>query len=115
MIRKPEECLEEIRKEMRGGPGSVKIRNFVSKEELYGKGRLFSQTTLEPGCGIGVHEHNGEAEIFFIEEGEAVYNDNGAEVVVKPGDVTICRSGESHGIINKSDKVCKFIALIVFE
>ena len=115
MIRKPEECLEEIRNAMRGGPGSVKIKNLVSKEELYNKGRLFGQTTLEPGCGIGVHEHNGEAEIFFIEEGEAVYNDNGTEVTVKPGDVAICRSGESHGIVNNSDKVCRFIALIISE
>ena len=115
MIRKPEHCLSEERKEMRGGNGIVKIRNFVSKDELFGKGRLFAETTLEPGCSIGVHEHIGESEIFYIEEGEAIYTDDNEEIIVKEGDVAICPPNHSHGIANKSDRPCKFVALIILE
>lgn len=115
MVRKSEQCIEEIKVAMRGGPGSVIVKAIAAKDELCSKGRLFNQNTLEPGCGIGIHDHYCETEIYFIEEGEAVYNDNGTEITVAPGDVAICRSGESHGIINKSDKPCKLISLILFE
>ncbi len=115
MIRKPEHCLTEERKGMCGGSGVVKVRNFVSNDELLGNGRLFAETTLDPGCSVGVHEHVGDSEIYYILEGEAVYTDDNEEVTVKAGDIAICRPNHSHGIANKSDHPCKFIALILFE
>ena len=115
MIRRNEECTVETRDAMRNGPGSVKITNIADKAELLNKSRMFGEIVLEPNCGIGLHEHKNESEIFYITEGEAIYNDNGTENPVKAGDVTICPSGESHAITNVSDKVCRLIALIVLE
>ena len=115
MIRKANECPVEHREQMRGGPGTVHITNFVNKEELYNKGRLFGKITLEPGCGIGFHIHENEEEIFNIIKGTAVYNDNGTEVTVTAGDVTICGAGTGHGITNKSDETVELTALIVLK
>lgn len=115
MIRRKEECTTEIREHMREGDGSVLLTNFIAgPEELNGKGRLFSKITLEPGCSIGYHLHDTDAELFYILRGTAEYNDNGTIRTVSAGDVTICPTGESHGIANRSDETVELVAVIVY-
>jgi len=113
MIRKSNEMKQEARVNMRGGDGTVKITNYVTKEEMHGKDRLFAEILLEAGCGIGLHTHEGESEIFCIQTGKAIYNDNGTEYEVEAGDVMICAPGESHSIRNPFDKPAYVTALIV--
>ena len=115
MIKKGNELGVSLREHMRGGDGTVKITDFASKEELYDKARLFGEITLEPGCGIGVHTHEGESELFFLTCGKAIYNDNGTEIEVSAGDVTICKAGEAHGIRNPFGETAKLVALIVLQ
>ena len=57
-------------------------------EEMYNKGRVFNHLFLEPGCEIGWHIHHGDGETYYILKGVGVYNDDGTEVTVGPGDVT---------------------------
>ena len=87
MIIKDSERSTKVRVAMREGPGQVIIKDVCSKEDLYEKGRLYAQMVLEKDCGIGVHEHEGEKEIFVINEGSAIYNDDGQEYEVHVGDV----------------------------
>ena len=63
---------------------------------------------------MGNHKHNGEIEIYYILEGEGMYNDNGVEAPVKAGDVTVCNDGESHGLLNTGSTDLKMVALILF-
>lgn len=115
MIRKSSECQIEYREHMRDGDGTVQLTNFITgPEELNGKGRLFSRITLNPGCSIGYHVHEGDAELFYILKGTAEYNDNGTVKQVTAGDVTICPDGEGHGIANRTDEVVELIAVIVY-
>lgn len=116
MIRRKEECQVEHTEHARGGDGTLIATHLINgPEDLNGKGRLFNHGILEPGCGIGYHEHDGDAELYYILKGTAEYNDNGVIRTVSAGDVTICPSGEGHGLANKSDEVVEFIALIVYE
>ncbi|MBR2259649.1 MAG: cupin domain-containing protein [Blautia sp.] len=115
MIRRAENCMVEYREKMRDGNGTVKLTGFIAgPEELNGKGRLFSKITLEPGCSIGYHIHDKDAELFYILSGTASYNDNGEIVTVKAGDVTICPTGQGHGIANETEEVVELIAVIVY-
>ena len=115
MIRRSEECKVEFREKMRDGNGTVKLTGFISgPEELNDKGRLFSKITLEPGCSIGYHIHDKDAELFYILSGTATYNDNGTPVTVKAGDVTICPTGSGHGIANETQELVELIAVIVY-
>ena len=99
MIRKAEELSVAYNEHMRGGDGTVIVRKFIrGPEDLCGKGRLFANITLNPGCGIGFHVHEGESELFYI---------------MKGGDVTICPPGTGHGITNRTDEVVEVIAVIV--
>ncbi|MCR5775502.1 MAG: cupin domain-containing protein [Lachnospiraceae bacterium] len=116
MIRKAEECKKKFNEHMRDGKGTVEITELIaSPEELNQKGRLFSRMTLNPGCSIGFHMHEGESELFCMIKGTAEYNDNGEVKTVYPGDVMICPSGTSHGIENCSDEPAEFIALILYS
>ena len=116
MIRHESECNIEYREHMRDGDGTVQITNFITgPEELNGKGHLFSKITLNPGCSIGYHLHDKDAELFYILKGEAEYNDNGEIRTVHAGDVTICPTGTRHGIANRTDEVVELVAVIVYE
>ena len=115
MIRKGSACEIEYREHMRDGDGTVQLTNFITgPEELCQKGRLFSKINLNPGCGIGYHVHEGDAELFYILKGTAEYSDNGTMTQVTAGDVTICPSGEGHAIANRTDEIVELIAVIVY-
>ena len=114
MIRKPEEFRIEYKEHMRDGDGTVQLTHFITgPEELNGKGRLFAKITLNPGCSIGYHVHEGDAELFYILKGTAEYNDAGEIRNVTAGDVTICPAGTGHGIANKTEEVVELVAVIV--
>ena len=115
MIRKPEEFRIEYKEHMRDGDGTVQLTHFITgPEELNGKGRLFAKITLNPGCSIGYHVDEGDAELFYILKGTAEYNDGGEIRTVTAGDVTICPTGTGHGIANKTDEVVELVAVIVY-
>ncbi len=116
MIRREKDCTIEYREHMRDGDGTVKLTHFIAGPgELCEKGRLFSKITLEPGCSIGYHVHDHDSELFYFMKGKGIYNDNGTEVPVSAGDVTICPVGEGHGIANRSEEVLELVAVIVYE
>jgi len=77
--------------------------------------RLFNKMTLNPGCSIGEHSHNAEAEIFYILEGQACLTDNDETITLNPGDVQICLAGNRHSIRNNTDKPMSFLAIIPTE
>ncbi|MDR2745499.1 MAG: cupin domain-containing protein [Desulfovibrio sp.] len=113
MIRNAKERVTSVGVKF-GGPGETWLAQILNPDEFGNKGRLFNHNVLKPGCGLGKHRHEGEFEVYYILKGEALYNDNGNEVTVRPGDVTICPSGEEHGILNTGKEDVEFIALILF-
>lgn len=114
MVTRSENCP---RKEVnvQNGEGLAKMKELATREALYGHGRLFAHTILEPGCSIGYHRHENETEWYYILKGEAVFNDNGAEVLLHPGDIAATGYGESHGMENRGVEPVEFIALIVMQ
>jgi len=116
MIRRKEDCRTEYREHMRDGDGTVQLTSLIEGPgELNDKGRLFSKITLQPGCSIGFHIHDKDAELFYILSGTAEYNDNGMIYRITDGDVTFCPSGQGHGIKNVGKDDLHFMALIVLD
>ena len=116
MIRKADEFRIEYKEHMRDGDGTVQLTHFITgPEELEDKGRLFAKIMLNPGCSIGYHVHEKDAELFYILTGTAEYNDNGEMRTVSAGDVTICPAGTGHGIANRTDGVVELVAVIVYK
>jgi len=113
MIKKAQDLTKKYNENMRGGDGIVEVTGFATPAELNEKGRLFAKITLNPGCGIGYHTHEGESELFYILSGTPEYNDNGTICTLSAGDVTVCPSGTGHGITNKGEDVSELIAVIL--
>lgn len=111
MIRHTE--VREIRKNMRGGDGEVTVINWLESGERPKNVRLAGVLELPPGASIGVHKHEGEAEIFHILSGSGEYNDNGDIVNIKAGDTALCPDGSEHGIKNTGEVPLMLNAVIV--
>ncbi|MBE6368857.1 MAG: cupin domain-containing protein [Lentisphaerae bacterium] len=114
MIRKANECVSEVRENMRGGEKSVKITHFFDeKNELNSPARLCARLELEPGASIGFHQHEKEEEIFVVLSGRAVIDDNGTEVEVAPGDAILTGNGAGHAVKSLGPETLQLMAIIV--
>ena len=100
---------------VQNGKGLIHIKELTDKVGLYDHGRLFAHVTVNPGCSIGYHTHEHETEFYYIIKGEAVFNDDGKEVILHPGDIGATGYGQGHGLENKTDEPVELIALIVGE
>lgn len=113
MIKRKQEMAKEIKTAMRGGDGSVEIRQVAVKGEYKGGARLIAEIVLEENCSIGEHIHEGEEEIFYVIEGTAQYNDNGNTVTLNKGDSCVCLGGQRHSVANKNKEPLKLFAVIL--
>lgn len=100
---------------VRDGKGLIHMKVLTDKEGLYNHGRVFNHVTVDPGCSIGYHSHEHETEFYYIIKGEAVFNDDGKEVILRAGDIGATGYGHSHGLENRTDEPVELIALIVTE
>ena len=112
MIRRQDEFRTDIRQNMRGGSGDIKIEHLWEKE-LNSPTRMFSRITVEPGCSIGFHNHENEEEIFYIISGTASADDNGVPVTLYPGETILTGNGAGHSIANNGDEPLVMMAVIV--
>lgn len=113
MIKNAKDMVNEIKHEMRGGKGDVELTHIFGQEELTGKARLCARITINPGCSIGLHEHQAEEEIFYIMSGKGLVNDNGSIREVAAGDAVLTGNGASHSIENTGREPLVLLAVIL--
>lgn len=101
----------KVQSQMKGGTGDVHFAAYAPTPHC----RMLGEVTMEKGCGSGYHTHEHECEVMYFISGEGVYNDNGTESIVRPGDAAYCMSGEGHCIRNEKDETLKFFAMVITE
>ena len=99
------------------GTGILTLKKILNgPDELDQKGRAFNHCFLEPGSGLGYHQHSGTTETMYILRGQAEYVDeNNEKTILFPGDVTFTDNGQSHSIYAVGDEPLEFIALVLFK
>jgi len=68
--------------------------------------------TLKAGAASSQrHWHESEDELVYVLEGEVVLREDGADIVLKPGDAAAWKAGVANGhcLINRSDRDAVFI------
>lgn len=70
--------------------------------------------TIIPGASIGLHKHETNSEVIFIEEGSPLVIFEGKEERMEKGNVHYCKKGFTHTLINDTDKDVK-IRAVIFE
>lgn len=69
--------------------------------------------TLKHGGFIGLHEHKDNEDAYLILSGTGIFTDgSGNAWVVGPGDMTIARPGQSHGLANLNSEDLVFLDII---
>ncbi len=87
----------------------------VQKREDFMAVEYMDLHILQPDCGIGIHRHRDNQEVFFLLQGKGLmivgdwmkYPDRlrAFEVRTKlPGDLTICKTGQLHALYNALDE-----------
>ena len=110
------QLLEQLKTQTKfNSDGTEKMfkTNLADFEGWNPRVRMFSLVQLKPGEEAEYHKHDGESETFFILSGQGVYNDNGNQVEIKPGMVTLTPSGEGHSIRNTGNELLSFLAMII--
>lgn len=113
MIFRKDENKLELKTNMRGGEGTVKLAALCG--ELPANARLFSEIRVEPGCSIGYHVHENETELFYFLSGEAEIQDDDDIYTAYPGDVVSTASGHGHSVTNKGKTDVVMLACIVLD
>lgn len=113
MIRRADEYSVEQRP-CGGSANDFEVRQFYSKDELFGLARLFCEIVFKPHDLIPLHAHENEAEIFHVLEGELVaIDENGVETPFKQGDYMVTGGGEKHSLRNDTEKTARIMAVII--
>ncbi|MDI3383849.1 cupin domain-containing protein [Xenophilus aerolatus] len=110
-----ESLIKADKKEAGGGKGTLVgdyafTRDKATKDQAI---KEISWLTLQPGDSIGYHKHITNEDTYVIVSGTGTFKDkDGKDVPVKPGDVTIVRKGESHGLANTGSVPLVFVDVI---
>lgn len=97
---------------LRGGEGELFQHHVLEKEDTGGRTDMFCEFTINPGCTIGLHAHDTNAEVYYVLEGEMVVIQDGVTHTVKAGDVVFTADGHSHSVENRTDTPVKMLAII---
>lgn len=98
-----------------GGEGRIEgLRSLTADNRPEGsRFKMAARMTLPPGASIGFHLHPDDEEIYVILSGRGLYTDSdGQTSPVGPGDLTLTRSGEGHGLANNGQEPLVFFAAI---
>lgn len=70
MLNRNNDQKTDLIEHMRDGDGHVIRRTLIATEDSCGKFKMCAKITLEPGCSIGEHGHQPDAEFCYMLEGE---------------------------------------------
>ncbi|MBD5163015.1 MAG: cupin domain-containing protein [Oscillibacter sp.] len=100
---------EQVIPQFLGGEGTFHTRMRV--DEL---GKIM-RGALEPGSCIGLHTHDTSSEIIYILSGTGKVLYDGAYEPLSAGSCHYCPKGHAHSLINDSDALLEFFAVVPFQ
>lgn len=111
MIRSTDDMPSRTITDCHDGSGDLLCRTVLGAADMDGCLSFMHDDMLEPGATIGAHTHEGNEEVYFVAEGHGTMIVDGEESPIGPGDVSVCRSGHSHGIRNSQDGPMRLIVI----
>ena len=115
MIFYAKDRFASVREKALGGQGEIHGLYAFPMDQRPEKTcfQMVAENTLPVGASIGVHTHAENEEVYVIIKGCGVYIDNdGKEYPVAPGDTTLTRQGEKHGLAQSGSEPLVFLAVI---
>ena len=101
-----------------GGEGTIHFEYTFTRDmpPMENPLREIAWVTLKPGVSLGFHKHEVNEEVYAFISGTGIFTENdGSEIEVGPGDMTVTRLGQSHAVRNEGTEDLVFIAVIAGE
>ena len=89
-----------VAKHSQGGTGQILVGDLFTADELGDAWDFVQCVKLPPGSAIGLHQHTGDEELYYIVEGRGTMTTDEGKVEVGPGTASLCKSGSRHGLVN---------------
>jgi len=115
MIFFAKDKVESVRQKAQGGEGEIRSLHPFSLDKRPERTafKMIGEMALAPGASVGFHIHQEDEEIYIIKQGQGRYTRaDGQTAEVGPGDVTLTRKGEGHGLANIGPELLVFTAVI---
>jgi mannose-6-phosphate isomerase-like protein (cupin superfamily) len=96
-----------------GGTGRIVFRRLLDEYDFTGAVDFVDFTIVPPGSSIGLHEHHGTEELYFVAAGEPLVEVDGCERRLSRGDVAIVHSGQAHRLINDRAEAVEILVIQV--
>ena len=77
--------IQTVKKKLFDGKGEASIEPLFTSDEFEAPVRFCARVTLAPGCSIGLHQHTGEDELYFIIDGAGEVSDEKGKCPVSAG------------------------------
>lgn len=100
MIRTKQQMKTQWCDACHDGVGALFLRVAIDMGDSDQSLLFVHDDVLPAGVTIGGHAHHGSEEVYYVLEGTGVLTLDHVESPVGPGDVSLCKSGHSHGIAN---------------
>lgn len=91
------------------GAGSMAYAGLLNRGAIGPHFNFLHRGEIPVGSGIGHHFHNTVEEMFVILNGEAQFTVNGRTALLKGPVAVICRTGESHAILNTGTETLEWM------
>ena len=92
------------------GVGEFGVRTLL-EEEFESSLAYVRELVLKAGSSVGIHEHQGDEEIYYIASGQGLMMVDDEKHQVKSGDAILTRSGSCHGLLNEGDEDLKIFVV----
>lgn len=103
-------------KDFLGGQGIVHFDHILEEEEMHGMNRVYAKITLQKGCCVGYHVHNGDGEDYYVLKGTATIDYNHEKTLtLQEGEHFFTPSGHGHNLANLGDEELQVMALIIYD
>lgn len=97
-----------------GGKGALAWVGVLGREDLPGRRVNFvHDDVLAPGVSIGLHEHTGDEEYYYIIAGQGTMTLGEENFSVAAGDITAVFPGGSHALKNTGNEDLRILVFSV--
>jgi mannose-6-phosphate isomerase-like protein (cupin superfamily) len=96
-----------------GGSGHIVFRRLLDAHDFEAAVDFVDFTVVPPGSSIGLHEHRGTEELYFIAAGEPRVEVDGCERRLSRGDVAVVHSNQAHRLINDGPEAVEILVIQV--
>lgn len=101
-----------------GGIGSYLSHDLLGRPPRAGYLQFLHDNLIMPGSTFGIHQHDRPEDMeewYYCLEGEGTLILDGQQYPFRPGDLGVCRSGGSHGLVNSGSQALRVLVFMLWK